>query len=192
MVDSEGNPPKLHPEGWVDRYADYLYNYALSRVGSEEIAKDLLQDTFVSALQASERYEGNAAERTWLVAILKHKIIDHYRRANTRLEKGRLSLNREFDRDGDGDWAPRQISDPDSTRENDPIENAELGLAIQECLSGLPGNHARAFSLKTIEKWSTEDICKEMNITPSNLWVMVHRARTGLMNCLNNRWFNPF
>jgi RNA polymerase sigma-70 factor (ECF subfamily) len=191
-VDSERTPSKLHPEGWVDRYADYLFNYAVSRVGSEEIARDLLQDTFVAALQAADKFEGNASERTWLVAILKHKIIDHYRRANTRLEKGRVPLYYESGPDGEGDLAPRQIPDPDSDRENDPIENAELGMAIRECLSGLAANHARAFSLKTIERWSTEDICKELEITPSNLWVMVHRARTALMNCLNARWFKPF
>ena len=76
-----------------------------------------------------------------------------------------------------------------SIRENDSMENSELGLAIENCLSQIPQNHARAFSLKTIEHWSTEDICKELNISPSNLWVMVHRARTALMECLNAQWF---
>jgi len=188
-VDSKAKVTTLYPEAWVDRYADYLYNYAISRVGDEDIAKDILQDTFVAALQASKSFKGNAAERTWLVAILKHKIIDHYRRSNSQKAQAEVPLDLEFDPGGEGYLLQRQIADPESTRENDPIENSELGLAIQNCLSQIPRNHARAFSLKTIEHWSTEDICKELNISPSNLWVMVHRARTALMECLNTQWF---
>ncbi|MGB5652964.1 MAG: sigma factor, partial [Robiginitalea sp.] len=63
-MDSEGRQTTLNPETWVDRYADYLYNYAISRVGDEDIAKDIVQDTFVAALQASKSFKGNAAERT--------------------------------------------------------------------------------------------------------------------------------
>lgn len=188
-MDSKGNQTTLNPEAWVDRYADYLYNFAISRVGDEDTAKDILQDTFVAALQASKSFKGNAAERTWLVAILKHKIIDHYRRSNSQKAKAEVPLDSEFDPSGEGNPLQRQIADPESTRENDPMENSELGLAIQNCLSQIPRNHARAFSLKTIEHWTTEDICKELNVSPSNLWVMVHRARTALMECLNAQWF---
>jgi RNA polymerase sigma-70 factor (ECF subfamily) len=188
-VDTKDKKTKLHPEDWVDLYADYLFNYTISRVESEEIAKDIIQDTFVAALQASENFKGDAAERTWLVAILKHKIIDHYRKANSQKAKSEVSLTYDYDPDGEGGPLQRQVADPESIRENDPLENSELGLAIELCLSKIPQNHARAFSLKTIENWSTEDICKELNISPSNLWVMVHRARTALMDCLNTQWF---
>ena len=158
-------------------------------MGSEEVAKDILQDTFVAALQGSERFEGNAAERTWLVAILKHKIIDYYRKSNSQKARAEVPLYYNSDPDGEGGTLERQFADPESIRENDAIENSELGLAIEDCLSQIPQNHARAFSLKTIENWSTEDICKELKISPSNLWVMVHRARTALMDCLNTQWF---
>ncbi|MDM9632306.1 sigma-70 family RNA polymerase sigma factor [Robiginitalea aurantiaca] len=189
-MDSEDKKTKLNPESWVDRYADYLFNYTISRVGSEEAAKDILQDTFVAALQASGRFKGDAAERTWLVAILKHKIIDYYRKSNTLKAKSEVPLA--YDYTSDGELPERQIADPLSIGENDQIENVELGMAIEECLSQIPEKHAQVFSLKTIENWNTEDICKELNISPSNLWVMVHRARTALMDCLNTQWFkNP-
>lgn len=188
-MDTQSKKTKLNPHGWVDQYADYLFNYTISRVGSEEIAKDIIQDTFVAALQASENFKGDAAERTWLVAILKHKIIDHYRKLNSQKAKSEVPLTYDYDSQGEGSPMQRQIADPQSVRENDPLENSELGMAIEECLSRIPQNHARAFSLKTIEHWSTEDICKELNISPSNLWVMVHRARTALMACLNTQWF---
>ena len=71
-------PPKsLDPESWVDRYGDYLYTFALFRVQNKATAEDLVQETFIAALQSHKDYKGQAAERTWLTAILKNKIIDH-------------------------------------------------------------------------------------------------------------------
>lgn len=180
---------ELKPETWVDRYADYLFNYAVSRIGDEELAKDLVQETFIAGLQSAENFKGRAAERTWLVAILKRKVIDHYRKSNT--QKGRAEVRMSYPSGSDRaeDWLEGQAADPESIRDNDEIENEELGLAIQHCISLLPEKHGQVFSLKTIQQWSTEDICNELGITPSNLWVMVHRARTALVECLNQKWF---
>jgi len=181
--------PELHPDSWVDRYADYLFNYALARVGDQDLAKDLVQETFIAGLKSAQNFKGNATERTWLVAILKRKVIDHYRKSNT--EKGKAEIRMSFNplSESEGDWLEARAADPESVRENDGIENKELGIAIQDCISELPEKHARVFTLKTIQQWSTEDICNEMDITPSNLWVMVHRARSSLMECLNENWF---
>ncbi|NER10479.1 RNA polymerase sigma-70 factor, ECF subfamily [Muriicola jejuensis] len=180
---------KLSPELWVDRYADYLYNFAISRVGQEEIAKDLIQDTFIAGLKSAENFKGQASERTWLVAILKRKIIDHYRKINSK--KGKAEVKRLYNpaSDADGDWLEEQVADPYSIRENDFLENEELGMALQECIDSLPENQRRVFVMKTIRGLSTEDICKELQINPSNLWVIIHRARTALMGCLNKNWF---
>ena len=82
----------LEPEHWVDRYADYLYNYALARVSDAEMAKDLVQETFIAGLQSAPQFKGNAAERTWLVAILKRKVIDQYRKANSRKGKAEVRM----------------------------------------------------------------------------------------------------
>lgn len=78
---------KLQPDNWVNQYADYLFNYAVSRVSDAEIAKDLVQETFFAGLNSAKNYKGDAAERTWLVSILKRKVIDHYRKINSK--KGR-------------------------------------------------------------------------------------------------------
>lgn len=180
---------ELHPDTWVDRYADYLFNYAMARVSDEELAKDLVQETFIAGLNSAKNFEGNAAERTWLVAILKRKVIDHYRKSNSKKGKAEVRMSFNMDSEQAEDWLEAKAADPESVRENDSIENEELGLAIQQCISLLPENHARVFTLKTIQQWSTEDICKELGITPSNLWVMVHRARTSLVECLSENWF---
>lgn len=180
---------QLNPDSWVDLYADYLFNYAVARVSDAEIAKDLVQETFLSGLKSAKNFKGTASERTWLIAILKRKVIDHYRKINSKKGKAEVRMNYSGQSDSEGDWLEERVADPFSTFENDAIENEELGLAIQECISVLPKKQSAVFVMKTIRGLSTEDICNELGINPSNLWVMVHRARTNLMGCLNENWF---
>jgi len=180
---------QLHPNTWVDAYADYLFNYAIGRISDAEIAKDLVQETFLAGLKSAKNYKGDAAERTWLIAILKRKVIDHYRKINSKKGKAEVRMNYSSQSDAEGDWLEEQVADPFSTFENSTIENEELGLAIQSCISKLPKKQALVFTMKTIQGISTEDICNELEINPSNLWVMIHRARTALMGCLNKNWF---
>lgn len=180
---------ELHPDTWVDAYADYLFNFAVARVSDAEIAKDLVQDTFFAGLKSAKNYKGDAAERTWLIAILKRKVIDHYRKINSKKGKAEVRMSYSSSSDSEGDWLEERVADPFSTSENSVIENEELGLAIQSCISKLPRKQAKVFKMKTIQGISTEDICNELGINPSNLWVMIHRARTALMGCLNDNWY---
>ena len=180
---------QLMPDKWVDLYADYLFNYAIGRISDAEVAKDLVQETFMAGLKSAKNYKGDAAERTWLIAILKRKVIDHYRKTNSKKGKAEVRMNYSSQTDAEGDWLEEQVADPFSSFENSDIENEELGLAIQSCIAQLPKKQALVFTMKTIQGVSTEDICNELDINPSNLWVMIHRARTALMGCLNQNWF---
>ncbi len=180
---------ELKPETWVDQYADYLFNYAVARVSDAEIAKDLVQETFFAGLNSAKNYKGDAAERTWLIAILKRKVIDHYRKINSKKGKAEVRMSYNANTDSEGDWLEEQVADPFSRDGDNTLENEELGLAIQECISKLPKKQSLVFSMKTIQGMSTEDICNELGINPSNLWVMIHRARTALMGCLNQNWY---
>ncbi|NNK75252.1 MAG: sigma-70 family RNA polymerase sigma factor [Maribacter sp.] len=181
---------QLHPEKWVDKYADYLYNFAISRVSDSELAKDLVQETFFAGLKSAKNFKGTAAERTWLIAILKRKVVDYYRKINSKKGKAEVRMNYSSHSDTEGDWLEEQVADPLSILENDEIENEELGMAIQDCISKLPKKQSLVFTMKTIRGMNTEDICKELGINPSNLWVMIHRSRTALMSCLNQNWFS--
>ena len=180
---------QLQPDLWIDLYADYLFNYAVARVSNAEIAKDLVQETFFAGLKSAKNYKGDAAERTWLIAILKRKVIDHYRKINSNKGKAEVRMSYSSSSDSEGDWLEEQVADPFSTLENSALENEELGLAIQECISKLPKKQAQVFKMKTVQGIGTEDICNELGINPSNLWVMIHRARTALMGCLNENWY---
>lgn len=180
---------QLQPDFWVDSYADYLFNFAVGRVSDTEVAKDLVSETFLAGLKSAKNYKGDAAERTWLIAILKRKVIDYYRKTNSKKGKAEVRMNYSSASDAEGDWLEEQVADPFSMVENGALENAELGLAIHECISKLPKKQAQVFTMKTIQGISTEDICNELGINASNLWVMIHRARTALMGCLNQNWF---
>lgn len=178
----------LEPEKWVDRYSDYLFNFTISRVNDSDMAKDLVSETFLAGLKSAKNFQGNSTERTWLISILKRKIIDQYRKANSRKGKAEVRMSY-LNSDQDGDWMEQQARDLRNPNVEDIIEQEELGNALNACIAKLPPRYATIFVQKTIEKLDTEFICKEHNITPSNLWVIVHRARVQLMDCLKTEWF---
>ena len=166
-----------------------LFNYAVGKVNDAEIAKDLVQETFIAGLNSAKNFKGDAAERTWLIAILKRKVIDYYRKINSKKGKAEVRIQYSDQTDSEGDWLEERVADPFIKGGDQEIENEELGLAIQNCIDKLPKKQSRVFTMKTIQGMSTEDICNELGINPSNLWVMIHRARTSLMGCLNQSWF---
>lgn len=179
---------KLDPNRWIDRYSDYLFNYTISRVNDREMAKDLVQETFFAALNSMKNFKGEASERTWLISILKRKIIDYYRKINSKKGQAEVKINYN-EEDNNGDWLEEQVSDPFDKTAEDQMENDELGNAIFQCLDKLPEKQAAVFKMKTIEGLDTETICNELNITASNLWVIIHRARTALADCMEKNWF---
>ncbi|WP_310992795.1 sigma-70 family RNA polymerase sigma factor [Aequorivita marina] len=179
----------LNPDRWVDKYADYLYNYTIVRVNDPVVAQDLISETFLAGLKSKDNFKGEATERTWLISILKRKIIDHYRKINSK--KGRAEVHVSYrSEDAEGDWLEENAADPFDKTAEDTMENKELGLAILECLDKLSEKHAEIFKRKTIHNHDTEVICKEFNITASNLWVIIHRARKTLAECLAKNWLN--
>jgi RNA polymerase sigma-70 factor (ECF subfamily) len=68
------------------------------------------------------------------------------------------------------------------------LEDEELGTIIRDCIKQLPDKWSAVFSLRVIEEYSTNEVCKELGITPSNLWVILHRARTQLRDCVEKKW----
>ena len=178
----------INPNKWIDSYSDYLFNYTISRVSDREIAQDLVQDTFLAGLKSMKNFKGEASERTWLISILKRKIIDHYRKINSNKGKAEVRINYK-DSESEGDWLEERVADPFDKTAEDTLQNAELGDAIHNCLGKLPQKQANVFKMKTILGHETEAICNELNITASNLWVIIHRARTAMADCLKENWF---
>jgi RNA polymerase sigma-70 factor (TIGR02943 family) len=180
----------LNTNKWIDNYADYLYNYSISRVNNSDLAKDLVQDTFFAGLKSAKNFQGKASERTWLVSILKRKIIDHYRKINSK--KGQAEVRMSFYEDGEneGSWLEERVPQSWDNASEKKIENEELRNQLELCINKLPEKYAMVFRMKTLQEFETEEICKELGITSSNLWVIIHRARTQLRKCMEDNWFN--
>lgn len=184
----------LDPHNWVANYADYLYAYAITRLNDEEQARDLVQETFLAALEKSDRFEGRSSERTWLTAILKNKVIDIYRKRSSALTNVGLQERK-------AEWAQQDFFDPDDghwNREHWPaefgieaasaLENKEFNAILQKCMQKLPGLWLSVFTMKHMDDEATDVICKELRVTVSNFWVIIHRAKVNLRACLQKNW----
>jgi RNA polymerase sigma-70 factor (ECF subfamily) len=177
--------PALH---WLEEHGDALYAYALPRVRNADAAEDLVQETLLAALAGQERFAGQSAERTWLMGILKHKLIDHLRKSIRQrpLSELEIDVTSEFFTER-GLW--KISSPPWDGRPEAGVEQAEFQAVLQRCLSKLPSRLAELFWLREAEGVTTERLCQELGITPTNVWTMLHRARLGLRQCLNQNWF---
>jgi RNA polymerase sigma-70 factor (ECF subfamily) len=180
----------LNPNKWIDNYADYLFNYAVTRVNDSDLAKDLVQETFFAGLKSAKNFEGKATERTWLVSILKRKVINHYRKINSNKGKSEVRMSFYEDGDNEGNWIEERAPQRWDNASEKYIENEELKTQLELCIAKLPEKYAMVFRMKTIQEFETDDICKELDITASNLWVIIHRARTQLRKCMEDNWFN--
>jgi len=180
----------LNPNSWVEKYGDYLYNFAYSRVQSKEIAEDIVQDTFIAGLGAMKSFQGKAAELTWLISILKRKVIDHYRKKSSRKETVASDFSTPFQKGGvhEGHWILERAPKEWTGDLDDPIHREEFRDILALCLSFLPDKWKAVFVLKFIEEINSDEVCKELGCTPSNLWVMLHRARLKLRECIEVKW----
>ena len=184
------NNNKHDPETWMDLYGDLLYRFALFRVKDTTAAEDIVQETFLAALGAYKNYKGHSTVRTWLIAILKYKSVDYIRKKvweqrSNELEYLEDMVDRTFN--GQGKWRFRYCK-----RASTPMQlyaRKEFIEILYRCLSTLPERLAKAFVMREIDGLSTKEICETLNVTPTNCWVMLHRARQRLMACLGTCWF---
>lgn len=187
VVSSDDHKPTIDPSEWVDRHGDALYRYALARLRHTDAAEEVVQETFVAALRARNQYSGRGAEGAWLMGICRRKVVDYVRR------RSRPDAVASGDNDSDPsealfDQAGHWRSDPRilGRRPEETLEREEFWEAFRACLRRLSQRQADAFALRELEEMAAAEICKEMEISTSNLWVLLHRARLGLTRCLRS------
>jgi RNA polymerase sigma-70 factor (TIGR02943 family) len=186
---------ELEPGCWVKLFGDYLFSYALLKVGNREAAEDLVQETFFSAVKSKDTFNGESSEKTWLVAILKNKIIDHYRKKDVlKNASGYLAETEEafsehfFDR-ANGHWRSGSAPQLWAESADSGINTLEFNMVLQACIQKMPLRLAPVFLARFVDDEDAEEICKVHKISPSNYWVIIHRAKVLIRSCLETNWF---
>lgn len=195
-LDTSPAASSVDPEKWVDDHGDCLFRYAFARLRDETLAEDLVQETLLSAIQSLRSYGGRSTERTWLTGILKHKIIDHYRKNSKNIqftdEDTDLSVTDHFfERPDawDGHWVIKlRPVDPEQSPDQ-VLERGEFWDVMNSCLSALPERVASVFTLREVDGLTSDEICEVLSLSPSNFWVIMHRARMQLRRCIEIKWF---
>ena len=183
----------IHPAE-IERHRAYLLRYASLQLRDAGAAEDAVQDTLIAGIEGLERFSGKSSVKTWLTGILKHKIIDHIRRQAR--EQPLISSDADGDRSEaeavdalfleNGHWRqpPSNWGDPDKA-----FENKAFMAVFAQCAKNLPVQTSRAFMMREVMEFTTDDICKELDISTTNCWVILHRARLTLRECLETKWF---
>lgn len=191
------NPPPSGPraaDGLApETHRDYLYRFALLQLRDPHLAEDAVQETLLAAVTAKSQFAGKSSAKTWLTGILKHKIADLMRKRSreTHLEDAiRVEAERESDEfdplfRGDDHWStpPLDWGDPERA-----LENKHFWEVFEVCARLMSPAVARVFMMREVQGFSTDEICKEVGITTTNCWVMLHRARMSLRLCLEQKW----
>jgi RNA polymerase sigma-70 factor (TIGR02943 family) len=184
----------------LEQHRTYLLRFARLQLRNDAWAEDAVSDTLLAALSKPHAFESKSQLKTWLVGILKHKVIDVL-----RVQTREASLH--FDADGDGsEELDALMFKPDGHYVSTPLnwdsanpnlsDQPEQSLSTQQffkvleaCTDKLPPAQGRIFLMREWLELSVDDICKELDLTSTNLYVQLHRARLRLRECLEINWF---
>lgn len=173
---------------WLNEHGDYLYRFALARLRDPHQAEDVVQETFMAVIK-SNSFAQQSSPRTWLTGILKHKIIDLMRKSSREMAASDMMSDQDANMDeffdDKGSWADKpQVWDaPESA-----LEQKQFFKVLQSCIDKIPNKLATLFVMRDVHETDNEEICKELNITTTNAWVMLYRARMGIRKCLEINW----
>ena len=188
-------PASCDPERWVEEHGDYLFGYAMARLRDSARAEDAVQETFLAALKAGN-FAGKSVERGWLIGILKNKIFDHFRKTSRETSFTDLDFYSEEESDrfvakgiGKGGWIQGLAPLEWPSNPGEALDNEVFWKVFNDCAGKLPPKVNAVFCLREMDNVESNDICAQLEISESNLWVMLHRARMALRRCLETNWF---
>lgn len=185
----KGNAPDSST--WLEEHGDYLFRFALLKLKNTALAEDMVQETLISAMTAKGGFSADASIRTWLTSILKNKMVDHWRRQGREISATDMMDGADEDGNVDdffdkaGRWAdmPNVYQNPDAA-----LENKQFWVVFEHCISRLKPQQAEVFLAKEVHGMENEEISESYSLSPSNVWVLMHRARVALGKCLEIHW----
>jgi RNA polymerase sigma-70 factor (ECF subfamily) len=174
----------------IEMLRPQLLRFARTQLRNEAWAEDAVSDTLLAALEKPQAFAGQSQLKTWLVGILKHKVVDQLRRHTREAtvlvgEDGEDLDDALFDSTGHWRTLPGDWGDPAAS-----FGQRQFFEMLELCVEHLPPVQGRVFMMREWLELETDEICKELSITSTNLWVLLHRARLRLRECLQLRWFN--
>ncbi|MDX2186427.1 MAG: sigma-70 family RNA polymerase sigma factor [Opitutaceae bacterium] len=181
------------PATWVDDHGNALFAYAYSRTRNRAQAEDLVQDALVAAWKGRAAFQGQSSLRSWLIGILRHKLLDHYRRASRETSFTDLGFYENEEKltfsnpDYPGHWSAGTVVS-DWPMEVKDLDRDHFWSAFHSCTEKLPPKVARIFVLREVDQIPTETLCDTFGVQPGHLWVLLHRARLALRQCLEKNW----
>lgn len=179
-------PQDITPESLVNNHSDYLLSFAMTKLNDIDLAKDIVQDTLVSALTNLSTFERKAKLRTWLTSILNRKIIDYWRKAETRYTDPVSSF---FDQDDKAKhWIENKSGSNTASTVLEEMSQKETFIELDECIATIPKKWQGIITSKYIDRKESDIICNDFDVSSSNLWVIMHRAKLLLRECLENKW----
>lgn len=182
---------------WVHQYSDELFSWAYYKTSEQRQAEDLVQDTFMAASESFKKFQQKSSPKTWLFAILNRKIIDSYRKKHRIEMVNSRSLSAQGDHDildklfdRHGNWKKEHKPKDWQIDEAHILDNVEFRQTLQKCMHKLPASWLSSIQLKYLEGKEGKDICQVLQISSSNYWQILHRAKLQLRHCLEHNWFN--
>ena len=178
-------------EHQLEEHRAYLMRFARLQLRNDTWAEDVVSETMLAALSKPQSFGNRSQLKTWLVGILKHKVIDllRQRRREVTLDEGDGDAGEELDAlafKSDGHFAaqPADWGDPEQE-----LHSRQFFAVLEACTDKLPPAMGRIFLMREWLELSSDEICKELKLTPTNLYVQLHRARLRLRECLELNWF---
>lgn len=169
----------------------YLLRFARLQLRNEAWAEDVVTETVLAALEKPDSFSGQSSVKTWLTGILKFKIIDCFR-AHSREIASSFDFNEDaeledalFKTDGHQRNDAYEWSNPEQT-----LQSKQFLRVMDACIQGMPETMGRVFLMREWMDYGTDEICKELKLSSSNVWVLLHRARLRLRECLQHNWFS--
>lgn len=177
-------------ENWVFQHSDALFSWAISKTKNKELSKDLVQDTFIAALKSFDTFENKSQPKTWLISILNNKIIDHYRKEKARsflvTEKNGIAFS-DLLYNENNFWVDNEVV-PFWEKEKELLANEHFEKTVMNCLNELPEKWNLALTYKYFTNKKADEICKELNISTTNYWQIIHRSKLLLKKCVEAKW----
>ena len=173
---------------WVNNYSDQLFTWAYYKTSDKEASEDLVQETFIVAFKSFDNFKEKSSPKTWLMSILKNKIADHFRKVYRTNAHKTFSFDQFFN--GNDEWVASQRPENWSEEHTENLlDNSDFNKILSNCLEKLPETWKSSIILKFIEEKDSSIICQELEISSTNYWQIIHRAKLQLRKCLELNWF---